>query len=73
MKNIKKLNEWLWTCYWLPFLKDELKADEYSILIGHSSGSIAALRFAEENNIVFLNFLKNQDFQFDNIYQSGRI
>ena len=37
--------------YWLPFLKNELKADEYSILIGHSSGAIAAMRFAQENKI----------------------
>lgn len=37
--------------YWLPFLKDELCADENSILIGHSSGAIAAMRFAETNQI----------------------
>ncbi len=34
--------------YWIPFLRDELKADEKTILIGHSSGAIAAMRFAEE-------------------------
>ena len=38
--------------YWLPFLKNELCADEYSILVGHSSGAIAAMRFAEENKIL---------------------
>jgi len=38
--------------YWLPFLKNELKANEHSILIGHSSGAIAALRFAQENKIL---------------------
>jgi len=38
--------------YWLPFLKNELKADEHSILIGHSSGAAAALRFAQENKIL---------------------
>ena len=38
--------------YWLPFLKKELKADENSILVGHSSGAIAAMRFAEENTIL---------------------
>ena len=37
--------------YWLPFLKDELKADDKTILIGHSSGAVATLRFAENNNI----------------------
>lgn len=39
------------SAYWLPFIKDELKADENSILIGHSSGAIAAMRFAEDNRI----------------------
>lgn len=33
---------------WLPFLKDELKADEHTIIIGHSSGAVAAMRFAEK-------------------------
>ncbi len=37
---------------WLPFLKDTLKADEEAILIGHSSGAIAAMRFAQENHIL---------------------
>lgn len=36
--------------FWLPFLK-ELKADSNTILIGHSSGAVAALRFAEKNDI----------------------
>ena len=40
------------SCYWLPFLKDELKADEFSILVGHSSGAIAAMRFAQENKFI---------------------
>ena len=40
------------SCYWLPFLKDELKADEFSILVGHSSGAVASMRFAEENKIL---------------------
>ena len=38
--------------YWLPFLKDELGADEHSILVGHSSGAIAAMCFAQENKII---------------------
>ena len=37
--------------YWLPFLKVELKADENTILVGHSSGAVATLRFAETNKI----------------------
>lgn len=37
--------------YWIPFLKNELKADETSILIGHSTGAIAAMRYAEKYKI----------------------
>ncbi len=37
--------------YWLPFL-DELKADENTILVGHSSGAIAAMRYAETHRIL---------------------
>lgn len=38
--------------YWLPFLKNELGADERSVLVGYSSGAIAAMRYAEENKIL---------------------
>lgn len=38
--------------YWIPFLKDTLKADDKTIIIGHSSGAIAAMRFAEKNQIL---------------------
>lgn len=38
--------------YWLPFLVDELKADENTILVGHSSGAIAAMRLAEQQPIL---------------------
>jgi len=37
---------------WLPFLKNECGADEHSILIGHSSGAIAAIRYAENNRVL---------------------
>src|SRR3989344_1149369 len=37
--------------YWLPFLK-KLGADKNTILIGHSSGAAAAMRFAEKNKIL---------------------
>jgi predicted alpha/beta hydrolase family esterase len=39
-------------CYWIPFLRDELKVDENTILVGHSSGAIAAMRFAEQHKIL---------------------
>ena len=38
--------------YWLPFLRNDLNADETTILVGHSSGAIAAMRFAETYKIL---------------------
>lgn len=38
--------------HWIPFIKDTLKADANTILIGHSSGAIAAMRYAEKNQIL---------------------
>lgn len=37
---------------WLPFLLNDLQADSNSILVGHSSGAIAAMRFAEKYSIL---------------------
>jgi uncharacterized protein len=37
--------------YWLPFLKDHIKAGENDIIIGWSSGAVAAMRYAETNKI----------------------
>lgn len=37
---------------WLPFLINDLKADENTILVGHSSGAIAAMRLAEKQAIL---------------------
>ncbi len=37
--------------YWLPFLTG-LGAGEDTILIGHSSGAVAAMRYAQENKIL---------------------
>lgn len=36
---------------WLPFLKDVLGVDDRSILVGHSSGAVAAMRYAETTRI----------------------
>lgn len=38
--------------YWIPFLKDHVKADENTVLVGWSSGAVASMRFAEENKIL---------------------
>src|SRR5688500_9380638 len=37
--------------YWLPFLKDHIKAGENDVLVGWSSGAVAAMRYAEKNKI----------------------
>ncbi|MBI2476096.1 MAG: alpha/beta hydrolase [Candidatus Taylorbacteria bacterium] len=37
--------------YWLPFIK-KLGADENTILVGHSSGAVAAMRYAERHKIL---------------------
>lgn len=37
--------------YWIPFLENELSVDKYTIMIGHSSGAEAAMRFAENHKI----------------------
>lgn len=37
--------------YWMPFLKT-LNPDEHTILVGHSTGAIAALRYAEKYQIL---------------------
>jgi predicted alpha/beta hydrolase family esterase len=36
---------------WLPYIRHELKADENTILIGHSSGAVATMRYVENNKI----------------------
>lgn len=37
--------------YWIPFI-ESLNPDENTILIGHSSGTAAAMRYAENNKIL---------------------
>lgn len=37
--------------YWLPFL-ESLGADDRTILIGHSSGAVAAMRYAETHRVL---------------------
>lgn len=37
--------------FWLPFI-EELGADEHTILIGHSSGAVAAMRYAETHRLL---------------------
>jgi uncharacterized protein len=37
--------------YWLPFLKDHVHAGEKDVIVGWSSGAVAAMRYAEDNKI----------------------
>ena len=37
--------------YWLPFLKDYATVGEQDVIIGWSSGAVAAMRYAESNKI----------------------
>jgi predicted alpha/beta hydrolase family esterase len=36
---------------WIPFIRDTLRADDQTILVGHSSGAQAAMRYAEEYKV----------------------
>lgn len=38
--------------YWIPFLKNNLGADKDTVLVGHSSGAVCAMRFAEKYPIL---------------------
>lgn len=38
--------------YWLPFIKDHIKAGENDVLVGWSSGAVASMRYAEDNKIL---------------------
>ncbi|XP_078000466.1 serine hydrolase RBBP9-like isoform X2 [Glandiceps talaboti] len=38
--------------FWIPFMHDELKCDEDTVIIGHSSGAEAAKRYAEKYKVL---------------------
>ena len=59
--------------YWLPFLLNELKVDNDTILVGHSSGAIAALRITEQQAILgsVLVGAYHTDLNMDTEKQSG--
>lgn len=37
--------------YWLPFLKDHVQAGENDVIVGWSSGAVAAMRYVESTKI----------------------
>jgi predicted alpha/beta hydrolase family esterase len=58
---------------WLPHIKNEFKADQNTILIGHSSGGVAALRYLEENKLLGAIVLgvNHTDLGYEEEKQSG--
>jgi predicted alpha/beta hydrolase family esterase len=36
---------------WIPFMKEGLNCDKETVIVGHSSGAEAAMRFAESNKV----------------------
>ena len=38
--------------YWMPFILDEMGIDEHTIVVGHSSGALAAMRLAEKHRLL---------------------
>lgn len=38
--------------YWLPFLREHVKVGEHDIIVGYSSGAVAAMRYAEDNKLL---------------------
>lgn len=37
--------------FWIPFIEQQLEGNEKSIVIGHSSGAVAALRYLEDHKL----------------------
>jgi len=58
---------------WLPFIRDELKPDADTIIVGHSSGAQAALRLAETQPLKGLILVSacHTDLGIENEQQSG--
>lgn len=40
------------SAYWLPFLHDHVKAGKDDVLVGWSSGAVAAMRYAEKHRLL---------------------
>jgi uncharacterized protein len=59
--------------YWIPFIEKDLEANENSIIIGHSSGAVAAMRYAETHKVkaIFLVSACWTDLGIENEKNSG--
>ncbi|KAM4772529.1 serine hydrolase RBBP9 [Rhinophrynus dorsalis] len=58
---------------WLPFMESELQCDSKTIIIGHSSGAAAAMRFAETHKVyaIILVSAYTSDLGDENERESG--
>ncbi|XP_043912920.1 serine hydrolase RBBP9 [Protopterus annectens] len=58
---------------WLPFMESELQCDERTVIIGHSSGAAAAMRYAETHKVyaIILVSAYTSDLGDDNERESG--
>ncbi|XP_039594684.1 serine hydrolase RBBP9 [Polypterus senegalus] len=58
---------------WLPFMENKLKCDEETIIIGHSSGAAAAMRYVESHKVhaIILVSAYTSDLGDENERESG--
>ncbi len=58
---------------WLPHIQNVYKADENSIIIGHSSGGVAALRYLENHKLfgAIIVGVNHTDLGYDDEKESG--
>ncbi|XP_074844545.1 serine hydrolase RBBP9 [Carettochelys insculpta] len=58
---------------WLPFMESELRCDGQTIIIGHSSGAAAAMRYAETHQVyaIILVSAYTSDLGDENERESG--
>ena len=45
---------------WVPFVRDDLKADEQTVVVGHSTGALLAMRLLETHKPVLCVCSANQ-------------
>uniref|UniRef100_A0A8K9ULZ7 RB binding protein 9, serine hydrolase n=1 Tax=Oncorhynchus mykiss TaxID=8022 RepID=A0A8K9ULZ7_ONCMY len=56
---------------WLPFMQEELECDEETVIIGHSSGAVAAMRYAETHKVFGLILVGAYTYDLGDERESG--